>query len=248
MQLVDGRVTHYRSINDSGIVTFDPEITNIVGVTGSGKTSFLKMLSGVSDRIRFGEIDLSHESDVLARFHGGKAQAGDIVQLRATFRVEDADRARLPPRCRKAGLIEVVRTLAGGITLSVDGEALPKADIRNEADSILKSANKVAKMLYSLVRDDPEDSEVLAQAVDEAVSSFREADFYDRNGTRYRPIYEWWGVSWMVIACKIFHANVEQLRDNHKIVQKMCRLINEKRITMKQLWFLKLRCADKYIQ
>ena len=182
MQLVNGRVTNYRSINDSGIVTFDPEITNIVGVTGSGKTSFLKMLSGVSSRVQFGEVDLPHESDVLAKFHDGKVQAGEIVQLRATFRVEAADRARLPPRCRRANLIEVTRTLAGGITLSVDGEALPRADVQREADAILTSANRVAEALYSLDSDDPKNGAILGQAVDEAISSFREADFYDRNG------------------------------------------------------------------
>ena len=182
MQLVDGRVTNYRSINDSGIVTFDPEITNIVGVTGSGKTSFLKMLSGVSSKVRFGEVDLPHESDVLARFHDGKVQAGEIIQLRATFKVEAADRARLPPRCRKANLIEVIRTLAGGITLSVDGEALPRADVRREANVILASASKVAEALHSLDSDDPKNGAIIGQAVDEVISNFREADFYDRNG------------------------------------------------------------------
>lgn len=50
--LVSCRVSNYRSIDDSGPVEFDPEITNIVGVTGSGKTSFLKMLSGVSSRVQ----------------------------------------------------------------------------------------------------------------------------------------------------------------------------------------------------
>ena len=182
MQLVDCRVTNYRSINDSGIVTFDPEITSIVGATGSGKTSFLKMLSGVSGRVRFGEADLPRESDVLAGFHDGRVQAGEIVQLRATFRVEAADRARLPPRCRGANLIEVTRTLAGGIALSVDGEALPRADVRREADAILASAGRVAEALCSLASGDPENAAITGRAVDGAISGLREADFYDGNG------------------------------------------------------------------
>lgn len=182
MQIVDGRVTHYRSINDSNVVAFDPEITNIIGVTGSGKTSFLKMLSGVSTEARFGEVDLPHNSDMLAKLHDGKVQAREITQLVATFRVEDADRARLPPNYRKVNLITVKRALTGGIVLSADGKDLPNADIRRESDSILERVDHVAQILYSLAHDDSEDNAMFARAVDDAVSSFRDADFYDTDG------------------------------------------------------------------
>jgi len=182
MQLVDAKVTHYRSINDSNVVEFSPEITNIVGVTGSGKTSFLKMLSGMSAKVQFGEVDLPHDSDILAKFHDGKTRAGEITQLQATFGVEDADRARLPPKYRKANRIRVRRTLSGGITLSVDGKAIPRANIRREAATMRRSADKVASALYSLTSDDREDDEIFADAVGEAISSLKEADFYDRKG------------------------------------------------------------------
>ena len=182
MRIVEGRVAHYRSINDSGVVTFDPEITNIVGATGSGKTSFLRMLSGVSDEAGFGEVDLPRNSDVLAKLHGGKVQARGITQLAATFQVEDADRARLPPQYRKIDLITVRRTLAGTIALSADGKDLPRADIRRESDAILERVDQVAKMLYPLASEGSEDDAMPGRAVDDAVSSFKDADFYDKGG------------------------------------------------------------------
>lgn len=182
MQIVDAKVTHYRSINDSNTVKFDPEITNIVGVTGSGKTSFLKMLSGVSDEVHFGEVDLPHRSEMLAKLHDGKVRASGITQLLATFKVEDADRARLPPKHRKANLITVKRTLAGSISLSVDGKELPRADIRREVNAMRKHADQVAEMLYSLESDNKEDDAIFQEAAGEAISSFKQADFYDKNG------------------------------------------------------------------
>ena len=182
MQLVDGRVTNYRSINDSGTVTFDPEITNIVGAAGSGKTSFLKMLSGVSDSARFGEVDLPHNSELPGRLREGGAKAGEITQLRATFRVEESDMARLPSGYRKIRHIVVSRTLAGGIALSVDGKTLPRADIEREAGAILDTVDRVARALSSLEHDDPGAGAVFLQSVNEAVSNFQESDFYDMNG------------------------------------------------------------------
>ena len=182
MQVVDGRVTHYRSINDSGIVTFDPEITNIVGVTGSGKTSFLKMLSGVSNGTRFGAVDLPHNSDILAKIHDGKVGSRDITQLVATFRVEDEDRARLPPKYRKIDFITVERNLAGGITLSADGKVLPKADIRRESDAMLRRVDQVSKILHSIDHEGSESGAMFVRTVDEAVSNFKDVDFYDRDG------------------------------------------------------------------
>ena len=183
MQLVDARVTHYRSINDSGVVGFDPEVTCIVGAVGSGKTSFLTMLSGVSAKVRFGEADLPRNSGTLARLRGGSARAGEIVQLQATFRVEDADRHRLPPEHRRADRIAVRRTLAGGISLSVDGEALPRVDIRREADAIRGHAERAAGVLCPPGRGGRAGGAAPAERAAEAPSCFGDVDFYDGEGT-----------------------------------------------------------------
>lgn len=183
MQLVDARVTHYRSINDSGVVGFDPEVTCIVGAVGSGKTSFLTMLSGVSAKVRFGEADLPRNSGMLARLRGGSARAGEIVQLQATFRVEDADRRRLPPEHRRADRIAVRRTLAGGISLSVDGEALPRVDIRREANAIRGRAERAAGVLCPPGRGGRAGGAAPAEGAAEALSRFGDVDFYDEEGT-----------------------------------------------------------------
>ena len=182
MRLAGARVTHYRSIVDNGPVEFDPRITGIVGAAGSGKTSFLKMLAGVSDRAQFGEGDLPRSSDTAARLRGGKARAGEMTQLVATFAVEDEDRPRLPPEYRAARRIEARRTLAGGIALSVDGEAPADADIRREADAVIGGAGRVAEMVRALPHGDHEEAALLERSVGGAVSSFGEADFYGGGG------------------------------------------------------------------
>ena len=183
MHLVSGRVRHYRSIDDSGLVEFDPQITNIVGVTGSGKTSFLKMLSGVSAKAQFGEGDLPHSSEVLTRFHDGEVQAGEIVQLEVVFRVEDTDMPRLPQEYQHARRIAVRRTFDGNMALAVDGTPVPRVDIQNEVNDMLECATRAAKYLPDPNLGRPGDSEPFLRTMDDAIGSFAETDFYNKGDT-----------------------------------------------------------------
>lgn len=185
MHLASCRVRHYRSIADSGLVEFDPEITCIVGATGSGKTSFLKMLSGVSADVQFGEGDLPRNSEVLAGFRGGKVEAGGIVQLEAAFEVEDADVPRLPPEYRHARRITVRRDFDGRIAIAADGAWVPRADIADEAGQMLACAGRIAGHLHEQDPDEPSGGYggSPVRPIDDAVGSFAETDFYSREST-----------------------------------------------------------------
>lgn len=183
MHLVSCRVRHYRSIGDSGPVEFDPEITNIVGAAGSGKTSFLRMLSGVSSKVQFGEGDLPRNSDVLTMLRGGRVDAGDIVQLEAVFRVEDTDVPRLPQEYRRASDITVRRAFDGSIALAVDGTEVPRADIRDEVDQIHACAGRIAGYLPEPDPGDPGDGRPFPRPIDSAISSLGETDFYNEEST-----------------------------------------------------------------
>ena len=182
MHLVSGRVWHYRSIGDSGLVKFDPEITNIVGVTGSGKTSFLKMLSGVSAKVQFGEGDLPHNSEALTRFHDGNLDADEIVQLEAVFEVEDTDVPRIPQEYRNVRRITVRRTFDGSVALAVDGAWVPKADIDDEIGQMHACAERIAKCLPEPDLDEIDDGSFL-RPIDNAIRSLVETDFYNSGNT-----------------------------------------------------------------
>ena len=134
MRLLSARVQNYRSIVDSGDVAFDPEITCIVGRTGSGKTSFLRMLEGASRGVWFEERELPRSSDVLRDFRDGKKKAGEIVQLTAAFEVEDADRLRLPEEYKGIKSVSIARTFDGNVSLCADGAPLgrPSAGCKTE--------------------------------------------------------------------------------------------------------------------
>ena len=164
MRLLDARVHNYRSIADSGTVKFDPEITCIVGKTGSGKTSFLRMLEGASRSVWFEERELPRSSDILQDFRAGRKGAGEIVQLAATFEVEDADRALLPRQYEKIKKVSIRRTFDGQIDVYADGA-------RQERASAGIVAERLRRMLKILDREvTVAISAALAYRPDEAAS------------------------------------------------------------------------------
>lgn len=144
MLLQSAQVENYRSIVDSGTVLFDPEITCIVGKVGSGKTSFLRMLEGVSRRVWFKESELPRSSAALRDFRSGRAAADQIVQLSAAFDVEDEDRPILPRQYRHIDSVSIRRTFGGRIDVYADGEPAERAPAGPEAE------RRLAEMLRRL--------------------------------------------------------------------------------------------------
>ena len=136
MRLLNARVQNYRSIADSGEVTFDPEITCIVGKTGSGKTSFLRMLEGASRGVWFEERELPRSSNILQDFRDGRKEAGQIVQMTATFAVEGADRPHLPKQYKNIKNVSIIRTFDGKIDVYADGSLLELASTKPETERL----------------------------------------------------------------------------------------------------------------
>lgn len=184
MRLLDVRVQNYRSIIDSGTVTFDPEITNIVGMTGSGKTSFLRMLAGVSSDALFEEREIPRSSDTLQKFRDGKIDARQIVQLTANFAVEDADRPYLPDQYRSVDRITVTRTFDGQIQVRADGRRLDRVPVDEELERMHDAINRLAAVLRnaadSVSPNDPEGAAVYIDNLQRSTDDLHAVNFFDR--------------------------------------------------------------------
>ena len=141
MRLKRVRVRNYRSVLDSGDVEIDGQITSIVGMTGSGKTSFLKMISGIDKAVTFSASELPVKSQTKQDFLDNKISARQINQLAAVFDVEESDRASMPEEYKGVDEIEVRRSFDGRITLIPKGNDIPRIDIRAESNTIKSKLN-----------------------------------------------------------------------------------------------------------
>ena len=125
MLLESVKVQNYTSIIDSNVVKIDPKITALVGMTGAGKSSFLKMLSGIDTKITFKESELPNRSDVKNKFTEGDLSSDEILQLTAVFKVDDFDREFLPDGYKEITGVEVDRYFDGHIVVNPLGKSEP---------------------------------------------------------------------------------------------------------------------------
>ena len=75
MRLERVTVQNHKSIIYSGMVEINPEITALVGKTGSGKTSFLETLTLLAPDEMFTEAELPKGSEIKQKFLNSEIQA-----------------------------------------------------------------------------------------------------------------------------------------------------------------------------
>lgn len=184
MRLLSARVQNYRSIRDSGKVSFDPEITCVVGRTGSGKTSFLKMLEGASRGVRFEERELPRSSDILQDYRDGRKRADEIAQLAITFEVEEGDRLYLPEEYKNVKSVSVTRTFDCQINVYADGVLVERASAKDEEGALVDIVEKLPKLVGSALeeirRTNPDSIGPFKDSMREAVRELREASMLDK--------------------------------------------------------------------
>ncbi|MDE2589888.1 MAG: AAA family ATPase, partial [Patescibacteria group bacterium] len=113
MRLKSAQVQNYRSIIDSGIVEMEYDITALVGMTSSGKTSFLTMLAGLNPSIVFTETELPNGSETKQKFQNGELPANKILQLTAVFTIDNSDQEFIPEEFKGISEIKIYRFFDG---------------------------------------------------------------------------------------------------------------------------------------
>ena len=136
MRLKRAHVKNYRSIIDSTVVQFDPEITSIVGMTGSGKTSFLKMVSAVDNEITFTESELPNNSQTKQDLNDSRIEPNDIPLLVVVYEVEESDRELLPEKYRSTNKITYERYFGGENFVTPDVSDIEKINLEDEITQI----------------------------------------------------------------------------------------------------------------
>jgi energy-coupling factor transporter ATP-binding protein EcfA2 len=119
-------VRKFRSIEDSGTVRFEPDVTVLVGKNESGKTAFLEALRRASPSAGNGRLGFDELRDYPRRLRGReRAAIAGTVPVTVAFELDDADVAavadRLGPQALAGRELELQRTYAGGHRLVVQG-------------------------------------------------------------------------------------------------------------------------------
>jgi len=133
MQLLSVRVQMFRNFVDSGEVTFDPEVTALVGKNESGKTAVLQALRSLNPARGGSELDLHDDYPRwLKKAHEIEGTLKDAVPVDAVFRLTDDEAAELEAKWGPGVLAtrEVHATMAYGDGPFLDVEGNETAAVK----------------------------------------------------------------------------------------------------------------------
>jgi predicted ATP-dependent endonuclease of OLD family len=150
MRLVSGRVRMFRNIVDSGVITFEPDVTCVVGKNESGKTALLQALHRQNPAPAASLFD---EFDDYPRWSYVRDRHDDVISqtepIECTFELEEADVAavvaELGPRVLRSKALTRSIAYSGDATISLDVDEavaltnyLDSAQIPNELRRLIK--------------------------------------------------------------------------------------------------------------
>src|SRR5581483_3888530 len=155
MKLQTVRVQSYKSIIDSGTVEIESKITTLVGMTEAGKSSFLRMLSGIDKNIVFQENELPNGSNISQKFTNNEITAKDILQLTVTYVIEESDKNILPNEFKNITGITIKRYFDVHFDIEPIGEYQPisfsmQKDIENLKQTTFTNLKEVDISIQSL--------------------------------------------------------------------------------------------------
>src|SRR5207249_7593107 len=116
------QIHNYKPIEESGAVPIESGLTAVIGMTDTGKTSFLTAISGVDKGVIFSEDDLTRGTSVTNKFLTGQLDIKDILLFIIEYEIENDDREQLPDEFKNIMGVKVLRYLDGTIKLEPIGE------------------------------------------------------------------------------------------------------------------------------
>lgn len=138
MRLTQARVQHFKSIDDSGVVTIDPKVTVLVGQNEAGKTAFLQALEkarAVRSGVQFDVTEDYPRKGVneYRKRHGEKPDVAVVLTYELTPKELDAVNSDMGAAVLKSPTISLTHRYDGSslVGITVDEPALVKSVVKN---------------------------------------------------------------------------------------------------------------------
>lgn len=180
MRLLDVKITQYKSITDSSVVSIDPEVTVLVGQNEAGKSAFLQALEKC-DSVRDAEFDETEDYPrrQLTSYTSQKTGHGDIV-AELTYELSPSEVALIDTRMGKGYL----KSSTFQLTYYYDGNYvtdfnLGKFDeaawLKNHIEKSPLTSDNKAKCLASPMTYSGQKDALIAADLNEEETTWRDA-------------------------------------------------------------------------
>lgn len=152
----------YKSIVDTQ-TEFQPDITCLAGITGSGKTSILKLLEKIDTHKPFNESDLCEYSDTTIKFSSNELKADKLLQFEITFSLDTNEQDRLS-LIFPSDLTEITMRRYFDGSYTFDPIPIGNNSVQIKIEQKIKKIRHLLKSLNTKIRSlDGVDSDVLQE-------------------------------------------------------------------------------------
>jgi predicted ATP-dependent endonuclease of OLD family len=128
-------VYNHKSIKDSGVVRLEKGLTCLVGMTGTGKTSFLEGIRLLDPKVVPKESELFRGSDISQNIANGSLAASSVKVVEAKLELDQSDTKELPTLTDNESLPEITlnRYLDGHFTIFLNDNEIKAASLDSTA-------------------------------------------------------------------------------------------------------------------
>jgi predicted ATP-dependent endonuclease of OLD family len=172
-------VYNHRSIKDSGVVRLENGLTCLVGMTGTGKTSFLEGIRLLDSKVVPKESELFRGSDISQKLTNGSLSAANVKIVEAKFELDEIDSKENSVLLQKDDITEisVIRFLDGHFSVFVNNNEVKAAQF--DPSNVLRVIGELQSNFRNAMNRNFNNVRVLEGAFNMALDTFQKTNFGD---------------------------------------------------------------------
>ena len=172
-------VYNHKSIKDSGVVRLEKGLTCLVGMTGTGKTSFLEGVKLLDPKVIPKESELFRGSDVSQKITNGSLAASSVKVVEAKLGLDESDIKELSAVTQNGGLTEITlnRYLDGHFSVFVHDKEVKIAPL--DPTTILKVIEEFQNNFRNAMNRNFNNIRTHEGAFNSALDTFKKTNFGD---------------------------------------------------------------------
>ncbi len=172
-------IYNHKSIKDSGVVRLEKGLTCLVGMTGTGKTSFLEGVRLLDPKVVPKESELFRGSDISQKITNGSLAASSVKVVEAKLGLDESDAKELPGVIQSDGLADITlnRYLDGHFSVFVRGNEVKIAP--PDPTTILKAVEELRNNFRNAMNRNFNNIRAHESAFNNALDTFKKTNFGD---------------------------------------------------------------------
>ena len=172
-------VYNHKSIKDSEVVRLEKELTCLVGMTGTGKTSFLEGIRLLDPKVAPKEAELFRGSEISQKLTNGSLAASSVKVVEAKFGLDESDAKEISVVLQKDVITDITvnRFLDGHFSVFVNNNEVKIAQL--DLSSVQKAIEDLRNNFRNAMNRNFNNIRAHEGTFNNAMDTFQKTNFVD---------------------------------------------------------------------